>query len=128
MIQKNGKTLNQNRVFGWVGHYFPIMLGTAMEAEFVELLSEAVGYGKCRPSPEMQDAMLQRAAFYARSAHLLEKYQIERNTEAALRDFQSMLRKACKYFNCDDQAKYKAVCEYGIKVPRHGAVKVIETK
>jgi hypothetical protein len=100
MIQKNGRTLNQNRVF----------------------VSEAVGYGKCRPAPAMQDARLQRTKFYARAAQLLEKYQIERNTEASLRDFQSMLRKACKYFHCDDSREYEAVCEYGTKVPRRRAM------
>jgi len=47
MIQKNGRTLNQNRALGWVGHYYPVMLGTAMETELCELLSEAVGYPPC---------------------------------------------------------------------------------
>lgn len=57
MIQNNGRTLTQNRVFGWVAHHFPTMLGSAMESELCELLSGAVGYGKCRPAPSRADAL-----------------------------------------------------------------------
>lgn len=126
MLQKNDRTLNQNRVFGWIAHWYPSLTGSGFETEIVALLDECRGLQRLPSAPDIETARAMRAQWYAIAERIFDKHGIERNRRPALENLKSMMRKCNRFFNCDDPEVYRASVNHRTKVPRHGAPKVVQ--